>query len=39
MDIEVVIEIPKGGRNKYGADGGGVIWPSEPMLTTESSLN
>jgi len=26
MQIEVVIEIPKGSRNKYEADDDGVIW-------------
>ena len=33
MDIEVVIEIPKGSRNKYEADEHGVIWLDRLLFT------
>lgn len=34
MEIEVVIEIPKGTRNKYEADGNGVIWLDRMLFTS-----
>lgn len=33
MDIEVVVEIPKGTRNKYEADDDGVIWLDRMLFT------
>ncbi len=33
MDIEVVVEIPKGSRNKYEADEHGVIWLDRMLFT------
>ena len=33
MEIEVVIEIPKGTRNKYEADEHGVIWLDRTLFT------
>ncbi len=33
MQIEVVIEIPKGSRNKYEADDDGVIWLDRLLFT------
>jgi inorganic pyrophosphatase len=33
MDIEVVIEIPKGTRNKYEADENGVLWLDRRLFT------
>ena len=33
MEIEVVIEIPKGTRNKYEADEGGTIWLDRMLFT------
>jgi inorganic pyrophosphatase len=34
MDIEVVIEIPKGTRNKYEADEAGTIWLDRLLFTS-----
>lgn len=34
MDIEVVVEIPKGTRNKYEADPAGVIWLDRLLFTS-----
>ncbi|HET9692615.1 MAG TPA: inorganic diphosphatase [Acidimicrobiales bacterium] len=34
MEIEVVIEIPKGTRNKYEADEHGVIWLDRTLFTS-----
>ncbi len=36
MDIEVVVEIPKGTRNKYEADEHGVIWLDRMLFTATS---
>lgn len=36
MDIEVVIEIPKGTRNKYEADEHGVLWLDRMLFTATS---
>lgn len=36
MDIEVVIEIPKGTRNKYEADENGVLWLDRMLFTATS---
>jgi inorganic pyrophosphatase len=33
MDVDVVIEIPKGSRNKYEADEDGVIWLDRLLFT------
>ena len=33
MDIEVVVEIPKGTRNKYEADEHGIIWLDRMLFT------
>jgi inorganic pyrophosphatase len=33
MEIEVVVEIPKGTRNKYEADEGGTIWLDRMLFT------
>jgi inorganic pyrophosphatase len=33
MEIEVVIEIPKGSRNKYESDANGVIWLDRLLFT------
>jgi inorganic pyrophosphatase len=33
VDIEVVVEIPKGSRNKYEADEHGVIWLDRMLFT------
>jgi inorganic pyrophosphatase len=34
MDIEVVVEIPKGTRNKYEADENGAIWLDRLLFTS-----
>ena len=34
MEIDVVIEIPKGTRNKYEADPGGTIWLDRMLFTS-----
>jgi len=34
MQIEVVVEIPKGTRNKYEADEGGTIWLDRMLFTS-----
>jgi inorganic pyrophosphatase len=34
MDIEVIVEIPKGTRNKYEADEHGVIWLDRMLFTS-----
>jgi inorganic pyrophosphatase len=34
MEIEVVVEIPKGTRNKYEADDGGTIWLDRMLFTS-----
>ena len=34
MDIEVVVEIPKGTRNKYEADESGAIWLDRLLFTS-----
>ena len=36
MDVEVVIEIPKGTRNKYEADDEGVLWLDRTLFTATS---
>jgi inorganic pyrophosphatase len=36
MELEVVIEIPKGTRNKYEADEHGVIWLDRMLFTATS---
>jgi inorganic pyrophosphatase len=36
MEIEVVIEIPKGTRNKYEADEHGVLWLDRTLFTATS---
>ena len=33
MEIEVIVEIPKGTRNKYEADGAGAIWLDRMLFT------
>ncbi len=34
MELEVIIEIPKGTRNKYEADAAGVIWLDRMLFTS-----
>lgn len=36
MEIEVVVEIPKGSRNKYEADEHGVLWLDRTLFTATS---
>ncbi|MHB1930081.1 MAG: inorganic diphosphatase [Acidimicrobiales bacterium] len=36
MEVEVVIEIPKGTRNKYEADEHGVLWLDRTLFTATS---
>ena len=39
MEIEVVVEIPKGTRNKYEADSQGTIWLDRMLFTATAGLD